>query len=186
MRLQRYRGTDTAIPCRYVSIWRVSVYRRVARAEPHKAGFGPVLCVSTFRKMCVCNTKSCAFGSGFAKRASWQGAPAARSPLHPLRLYGASRSLIRPDNGSDRISAIHAPSGSLRRSPTGIRAYAFPHRQGACLPPLNPAASSGANPHADWMCATVSPVEPTKGAFRRPSGHPATNRPPIGCRHVAP
>ena len=143
IRLQRHGRKGTVIPCLYVSIWRVSVYRRVARAEPPKAGFGPVLCVSNLRKMCVCITKASACGSGFAKRSSWQGEPAARPPLHPLRLYGASRSLIRPDNGSDRISAIHAPSGSLRRSPAGIRAYAFPHRQGACLSPLNPASPEG-------------------------------------------
>lgn len=106
--------------------------------------------------MCVCITKSCAFGSGFAKRSSWQGAPAARSPLHPLRPNGASRSPIQPDNGSDRIGAFQRHRGDFGSPRQAYGRMPSPIDKGACLTPLNPAASSAAKEH---FIAPLDPID---------------------------
>ena len=131
-----------------------------------------VFCVSTFRKMCVCITKSCACGSGFAKRSSWQGAPAARSPLHPLRPNGASQSPIQPDNGSDRIGAFQChrgdfgsprqaygrmPSPSTRGVPDPFEPSRLQRGEGAFHSSPRPHRPfHGDQPSADWIPPCLS------------------------------
>lgn len=128
--------------------------------------------------MCVCITKSSAFGSGFAKRSSWQGAPAARSPLHPLRPNGASRSPIQPDDGSDRIGAFSA-IGETSALPARHTSVCLPPSTRGVPDPFEPCRLQrgegafhssprphrpfhGAQPFADWI-----PIRPFATRYQR-------------------
>jgi hypothetical protein len=122
--------------------------------------------------------------------------PAPAAPVLPNAHLGKGNPLRVPRCIPSGYMALPDHSSGLTTGQTGsvpFRAIgepsALPDRHtSVCLPPstrgvpdpFEPSLSRGANPHADWMCATVSPVEPTKGHFAAPLDTLATTERRLG------
>jgi hypothetical protein len=89
----------------------------------------------------------------------WQGAPAARAPLHPHRQTGLSDSpSVCPDAsaaGSGNRSGVHRSRCNVwplhHQSGGAFQLPRHPHHEGSFRAPLNPIVQ----PYADWMRTIV-------------------------------
>ena len=112
-------------------------------------------------------------------RQSWQGAPAARSPLHPLRLSAALKLPRSHPADATRLALGSHRFGSGGMFAPGQRlAVASPVRWSVPAPPdthhdqnggFPPPLDTPGQPCADWMPSGFSHPEPRRtGAFRAP------------------
>ena len=145
--------------------------------------FAACSAVSAFRKMSPCITKS-RLRRPLHKGKSWQGEPAARPPLHPLRLI---RRLSLPHSHPANITRLPLGDMALGQGEASHRrqrlAVASPVRWSVPAPPdthhdrrgvpapWNPASPEGPTHRGLDARHGIRPWRRPRG-FQRPSGHP--------------